>query len=141
MFFALSLCSSETAPIHRRYIMVIVQYVRKLHSEKLSKCLSQVLQQSKNKQNWRLTEEQNSDALTGYSHNSVTPIGSLTPLTLIISHHTLSVTPEVSVDDDRSRDAPRYIRLGGGAVDVKWKVKIDELIAAFGGVIADITYD
>lgn len=126
------------APINRRYVMVIVQYIRKLHREKLSKVLSHLQGQSKNKQNWRLAEEQSSDQLTGYTHNSVTPIGSITPLTMLISHHALSLATEHT--DDTDTDG-RYIRLGGGATDVKWKVNVVQLIAAFGAIVADITYD
>lgn len=56
--------------------------------------------------NLRLVAGDVSDALSGYSHNAVTPVGMATRLPIILSHKIAALQPD-------------FFWLGGGEVDLK----------------------
>lgn len=88
--------------------------------------------------NWRLCSEEMNDKLTGYSHNSVTPLGMKNEMLMIVSHEMINVPTEEQQEEGCS--LRKFVWLGGGHVDIKWKVDIDELCRVFKAKVADITY-
>jgi hypothetical protein len=69
--------------------------------------------------NWRLCAV--GEAVTGFTHNSMCPFGSLTPLGLVV-HAGL----------------PSRIWLGGGAEDVKLCVNVTDLVRATRAAVVDL---
>jgi prolyl-tRNA editing enzyme YbaK/EbsC (Cys-tRNA(Pro) deacylase) len=114
-----------------RYICVVVQYVAKLHKEKLSRVMINYIKQSgislsKSQVNYRLAEEEVSNNLTGYYHNGVTVIGMLTPLLILIS--------------DKIIDLPHQLfYLGAGHVQLKLSISTQQFLHTFHPIVADIT--
>ena len=144
-----------------RYVLVIVSYAEKLHKEKLARALweahvaasakaeaeaaaaagaavaaggvaeprAPLPLLSKKAFNLRLAEESVAVALTGFEHNGMTPIG---------------------LDEAQAANLPMLmaasllplrggsIALGGGELDVKWRVSIKQFVQAFKPIIADI---
>ncbi len=122
---------------YSRYYAIIVQYSAKLNKEKLIK-LTRGLRSgaantpavvSKKKFNYRLAEEQINDLLSGYAHNAVCPLGMRHEIPIIMSDRALEANLKLP-----------YIWLGGGEVDVKWKVSPAELCTKMKVIVGDITY-
>eukprot|EP00455_Lapot_gusevi_P006926 TRINITY_DN12984_c0_g1_i1.p1 TRINITY_DN12984_c0_g1~~TRINITY_DN12984_c0_g1_i1.p1 ORF type:complete len:269 (-),score=48.61 TRINITY_DN12984_c0_g1_i1:536-1294(-) len=109
-----------------KYYCIVLQYTTKLNPEKLARFVHSTLNErklAKKKFNFRLAPEDVSFRLSGFGHNAVTPLGANASLPMIVSHHI--------------RQLP-FIWLGGGEVDVKWKVSIQDLQTAFQPYFADI---
>jgi len=75
------------APLLSRYLLVVVQYDRRFEVERLrnhvveySKACRRPV--SKSKLNYRLADD--CKALTGFTHGGVTPVGSRTPLPVVL---------------------------------------------------------
>jgi prolyl-tRNA editing enzyme YbaK/EbsC (Cys-tRNA(Pro) deacylase) len=66
----------------------------------------------------RMVSQETSDALSGFEHNAVTPIGMVTPVPVLLSHH-IKKLPE------------GRLWLGGGEVDVKMSVDVAEFVEKF----------
>jgi len=116
-------------PGNRRYYLVVFQYTRRAHNEKLCRHASKDLCNGKistKKFNFRLAPEEVSNALSGYSHNAVTPLGMRCPLHIVLSHHIAQLD---------------HFWLGAGEVDLKWRVPVSQFLEKFKPTVADITYD
>ena len=105
-----------------KYYMVIVQYTTKLNTESLNKFLAKFSGVSNSRVNMRLCSAEKSVFLTGYSHNSVTPIGCKSNLPIIVAEPITLL-------------GAGYFWLGGGEIDVKirvsWKdfLKLNPIVA------------
>lgn len=78
--------------------------------------------------NLRLAPEEDSNRLTGFEHNAVTPIGSATRMPIILSH-------EIA----RLKEGTFF--LGAGEVDLKVELKVSEFITKFNASVVDCTYE
>jgi prolyl-tRNA editing enzyme YbaK/EbsC (Cys-tRNA(Pro) deacylase) len=76
----------------------------------------------------RLAPEEVSDALTGFEHNGVSPIGTKTRLPIIFSHRIAALDPDV-------------FWLGAGEVDLKLGMSAAVFISAYAPHVVDCTYD
>lgn len=123
-----------------RYVLVITSYAAKLQKEKLTRALWEAHAAAtralpgpprallpKKGFNLRLADEAAAVALTGYEHNGMTPIGLAKPeaLTMLLASSLLQLEGG-------------SFALGGGEVDVKWRVSIPQFVRAFNPIIADI---
>ncbi|CAK9089781.1 Uncharacterized protein SCF082_LOCUS42356 [Durusdinium trenchii] len=111
-----------------RCVLVIVQYVAKLHKEKLIKVV-QALEAArslaplgKKQYNMRLLEGAACEAITGCGHNAVTPLGQDLPMILSDGIAKLE-----------------HFWLGGGHVDLKLRLNTAEAIKTFEMTVADVT--
>lgn len=113
-----------------RYYCVIVQYCARIQAEKLRDFIYRLRPEEKripkNKFILRLADESASQALTGFVHNAISPLGMLTPIPVIICTGAASVRPS-------------FLWLGGGAVDVKLCVPVSDLIRCSGALVADVS--
>jgi prolyl-tRNA editing enzyme YbaK/EbsC (Cys-tRNA(Pro) deacylase) len=94
-----------------KYVLVIVQYTHKLHRERLIDAVRALEGDKaqgvpKSKYNLRLVEGTVSDALSGFEHNAVSPLGLRTPMPILIHAEILQLPRQ-------------HFWLGGGEVDVK----------------------
>jgi len=113
-----------------RCIAVIVQYVAKLHKEKLMEVVRSIeatrgLPTLGRKQyNMRLLEGEACAHLTGFGHNAVTPLGLAMPVVL----------------SDRITELPSGVFwLGGGHVVLKLRISVDEARSVLKATVADVT--
>ena len=113
-----------------QYYMVVVQYTAKMNSEKLNRLIRASSGMSKKHFNFRLCPPEINDELTGFSHNGVTPLGSKQKLHIILSDAILKLAKV------HGRD---FFWLGGGEVDLKWRISTTDFIKFFDPIIADIT--
>ncbi|CAJ1374064.1 unnamed protein product [Effrenium voratum] len=114
-----------------RCVLVIVQYVGKLHKEKLIKVV-QALEASrglpplgKKQYNMRLLEGTACQEMTGFGHNAVTPLGLDLPMIL---------------SDAIAQLPSGKFWLGGGHVDLKLRLNVGEAVEALRLTVADVTY-
>jgi prolyl-tRNA editing enzyme YbaK/EbsC (Cys-tRNA(Pro) deacylase) len=130
--------------VDSKYILLVVQYTAKLDFDRVARLVMRLVAAeagsaaaaananasasatARKNFNFRLAPEAASDALSGYSHNSVTPLGMRHRLPIVLS--------------DRVAALP-FVWLGGGEIDVKWRVATSEFVRAFAPVIANITED
>jgi len=107
-----------------KYYCVLVQYTTSFSADKVLKHIKS-LNPSLSKKHFNFQHAEGCEELTGYSHNSVSPFGMATDMPLILSKEITKLNP------------PNFW-LGGGHVDVKLNVSVEELIAACDPIIADI---
>lgn len=118
---------------HPRYVLVIIQYIARLHNDRLSKLVyNHISSQSscirKNREyNWRLASENDNEHITGYINNAVTPFGLLQSVPIIISD---TVAQQCST-----------IYLGAGHVDLKLELDVNEYISKCNVLVGNVTYD
>lgn len=121
-------------PLFSKHYMVIVQYTAKLCNESIQKRLRELNVEKKGssppKKNWnfRLCDPEEQTKMTGFGHNAVCPLGSATRLPVILSHKIAELGKEAQV------------WFGGGEVNLKWRIGVDEFINHFQPIVADITY-
>ncbi|PNW80986.1 hypothetical protein CHLRE_07g338250v5 [Chlamydomonas reinhardtii] len=117
-------------PRHSKYYCVIVQYTARLHADKLKVALCELGGRKFGRQyyNMRLAPEEVNDALTGYSHNAVSPIGLKENLPIILSSKITQLDPE-------------FFWMGAGEVDLKVGMSVKEFIEAYQPFVIDCTYD
>ena len=81
---------------------------------------------SKKKFHFALAPENISNKLTGYYHNAITPFGMLTNIPVVICSRLLAINPA-------------YIYVGGGEVDIKLGISIEELMNVFQPIIGRVS--
>eukprot|EP00899_Mesostigma_viride_P007489 jgi/Mesvir1/16741/Mv15123-RA.1 len=115
-------------PKMSKYYVVIVQYCARLNTEKLRPFLHALSEGAipKKRINMRLAPEATSDELTGFTHNSVCPVGMATQIPVILS-------------DRITKLEPNFFWMGGGEVDLKLCCDVKEFIAAVNPFIVDCT--
>eukprot|EP00761_Pharyngomonas_kirbyi_P001435 gb/GECH01001439.1/.p1 GENE.gb/GECH01001439.1/~~gb/GECH01001439.1/.p1 ORF type:complete len:266 (+),score=64.27 gb/GECH01001439.1/:1-798(+) len=111
-----------------KYYCVIIQYTRRLSSEKLQEFLRNLNDRKigKKKFLFRLAPEEINAKLSGYEKNGVTPLGMTEDIPIILSHHIAQLDPP-------------FFWMGGGEVDVKLKVACSDFIRIFDPLVTDIT--
>ena len=113
-----------------RSVLVVVQYVAKLHKEKLIKVVQAMEAErglpalGKKQYNMRLLEGAACQAITGCGHNAVTPLKQDLPIVL----------------SDAITNLPSgQFWLGGGHVDLKLRLQVEEAIRVMKMTVADVT--
>lgn len=109
-----------------KFYMVIVQYTARLNAEKVKQFVYSLNNGKipKKRFNLRLAPEDEAYRLTGFSHNAVTPVGTRTPLPIILSN----AIPKLQ---------PQFFWLGGGEVDLKLGINTQQFINMFKPFIAE----
>lgn len=124
------------------YVLAIVQYTAKLHKERLVSTLHQrylhLLNSSsispstehkplsKKQFNLRLAPNEENERITGYAHNSVTPLRLRLPVPLLLPSSLLELSGN-------------NFALGGGEVDVKLRIGLKDVVEKLGAWIGDFT--
>ena len=116
-----------------RTILVIVSYAERLHKERLANAVydnykrltPNALSKRAFDANWRLADNDEAIALTGYEHNGMTPIGMRTNFLMVLSATILQLEGG-------------SLFLGGGEIDVKWRVSVKQFVEHFKPIVADI---
>lgn len=106
-----------------KYVCVVVQYGRKVDTDLLARVVGEA---GKNggRCNFRLAED--CVGITGYEPNAVTPLNLRTPMPVIV--------------DKAISELPQGVFwLGGGEVDLKWRVEWKEFLAAFRPTIGRVS--
>lgn len=123
---------------HPQYVLCIIQYISRLHNDKLCKFIYNNISQQAScirrskEYNMRLASEQDNNRLTGYVNNALTPFD--------INDNTLHII----IDHKIIQQCKQYdnnMYLGGGHVDVKLMLNIDEFIDKCNIHVGDITYN
>lgn len=122
---------NTTNPTHAdsRFYFIIVQYTARLHNERVGKAIRELSGKPRKLYNFRLCSPEANVALTGYTHNGVTPLGCSQKIPIIISHKIVTELKQ------------GFFWLGGGEVDLKWRVPVKEFLEHFEPMVANITYD
>eukprot|EP00439_Symbiodinium_sp_Y106_P045247 s1620_g5.t1 len=113
-----------------RSVLVVVQYVAKLHKEKLIKVVQAMEAErglpalGKKQYNMRLLEGAACQAITGCGHNAVTPLKQDLPMIL---------------SDAITKLPSGQFWLGGGHVDLKLRLQVEEAIRVMKMTVADVT--
>jgi hypothetical protein len=145
-------------PLQTRYFFVVTQYCRRFHADRLKSALWKLhadrgQPMAKQHFNMRLCPEDESARLTGFAHNAVTPVGSATPLCVVLSHHLLELPAEQQEAPEEEQagkvgewgvgpgNGGGWFWMGGGEVDLKLRVDAREFARVYGAVVLDCTYD
>jgi prolyl-tRNA editing enzyme YbaK/EbsC (Cys-tRNA(Pro) deacylase) len=109
--------------------LCIVQYTARLNAEKVRQFVHSLNEGRipKKRFNLRLAPEEESNRLTGFEHNAVTPIGMRTDIPVILSDAIVKLEPD-------------YFWLGGGEVDLKLGIKTLDFTQIVKPFITDCTY-
>eukprot|EP01016_Furgasonia_blochmanni_P048748 TRINITY_DN7310_c0_g1_i1.p1 TRINITY_DN7310_c0_g1~~TRINITY_DN7310_c0_g1_i1.p1 ORF type:complete len:314 (+),score=59.94 TRINITY_DN7310_c0_g1_i1:98-943(+) len=121
-----------------RYVAVIIQYVTRIHSEKIMKACRDIqnnnpgngVKLGKRAFHYRLLDDAEADKMTGYGYNGVTPFLLKTPMPVILS-------------DKITKLSPQCFWLGGGDVDLKIRISVDEFLTKndLDVFVCDVVYD
>ena len=117
---------SIKCPIYQRYYLTIVQYVSEFNAEKIARLLrSYILDKydikvSKRQIHFRVAPKNVAYDMTGFSFNSIGPY-------LMKSKDLLIIFPSKLYDI-----YPQYFFLGGGELELKVGVNIDDFMKLFG---------
>ncbi|KAG0553497.1 hypothetical protein KC19_12G015900 [Ceratodon purpureus] len=100
-----------------KYYVVVVQYTARLNAEKVKAFVHSLNEGKipKKRFNFRLAPEEESNRLSGFEHNAVTPIGMREDIPVILSDAIVKLSP-------------RFFWLGGGEVDLKLGIKTDDFL-------------
>ena len=105
-----------------KYVCVLLQYANgKLNKEKLHDAVRKMEGKAavgKKQYSLRMVAQETSDALSGFEHNAVTPIGMMTEVPLLASSR-IKALPEGKV------------WMGGGEVDLKLRFDVAEFANKF----------
>lgn len=109
-----------------KFYVVIVQYTARLNAEKVKQFVYSLNEGKipKKRFNLRLAPEDEAHRLTGYSHNAVTPVGMRTQIPIILSEAIVRLRPP-------------FFWLGGGDIDLKLGLNVQEFVKVFNPFITD----
>ena len=113
-------------PIYQKYYLTIVQYVSEFNAEKIAKLLRSYIaekyniQLTKKQVHFRVAKKEVAYDMTGFSFNSIGPY-------LMKSEDLLIIFPSKLYDI-----YPQYFYLGGGELELKVGVCIDDFMRIFG---------
>lgn len=120
-------------PYYFQYIAVVVQYEAKLSAEKIMKFAKNIQNQraitnqvSKKGFHFRLADEAIAATLTGYGYNATTPFLMKTDIPILLSEAVANLHP-------------RYFWMGGGEVELKLGMSVDEFLKTTDAYVADIS--
>lgn len=117
---------SIECPVYKKYYLTVVQYVSEFNAEKIAKLLRNYitkkygLKLSKKKIHFRVAQKDVAYEMTGFSFNSIGPY-------LMKSKDLLIIFPSKLYDI-----YPQYFFLGGGELELKVGVCIDDFMRLFG---------
>eukprot|EP01023_Acetabularia_acetabulum_P056421 TRINITY_DN6551_c0_g2_i2.p1 TRINITY_DN6551_c0_g2~~TRINITY_DN6551_c0_g2_i2.p1 ORF type:complete len:280 (-),score=35.23 TRINITY_DN6551_c0_g2_i2:65-904(-) len=117
-------------PKNSKYYLIICQYGGFPNWDKLHKFLHKLNEGNIAKKyfNLRLAGDGTSDELSGYSHNSVTPVCFKSPIPIILSEKIANLNPPV-------------FYMGGGEVNLKLGVDVNEFVQAYHPFVVDFEKD
>lgn len=107
-----------------KYVCVVVQYGRKVDTDLLARAVGEARKKNAAKCNFRLVDD--CIGITGYEPGAVTPLNLRTEMPVIVDK-AISELPQGT------------FWLGGGEVDVKWRVQWSEFCAAFRPTIGRVS--
>lgn len=115
-----------TTPLLSRHLLVVVPYAKRFAPAKLHAAVYDAGKGalSKKRINYRLSDS--AEALTGYSHGGVTPVGSTRPIPVVLSHHVAAL---------------RFFYIGAGDVLLKLSLPTADFCRAYSPVVLDVTED
>ena len=121
-----------------RYFMVVVQYVARLHAEKVRDaiCDRRVEKIARKRVKMRLCPTDVSAAITGAEHNAVTPCASKHRVPIILS----DAIPKAAAAAAGGGGGEAMLWLGAGEVDLKVGVRPSDFIRAFNPAVIPCTY-
>jgi len=117
---------SIKCPIYQRYYLTVVQYVSEFNAEKLAKLLRNYISDrygiklTKKQIHFRVAKKEVAYEMTGFSFNSIGPY-------LMKSEDLLIIFPSKLYEI-----YPQYFYLGGGELELKVGVCIDDFMRLFG---------
>lgn len=111
-----------------KYYMVVLQYTSKINSDKIMRVLRELNQGKIGKSHFSisLADLGLSEEMTGFKRNAITPIASYTKIPIILSQGIYDLNPN-------------FFWLGGGEVDVKIELSVDEFVKHYNPIIAYIS--
>jgi Uncharacterized conserved protein len=116
-----------------KHVAVIVQYEARLNAEKVMKFMKDY-QNSKSSHklsrkffHFRLAEENVAKELTGYGYNAITPFLMKNNIVVLLSDSILQLNPQ-------------YFWMGGGEVDLKLGMSVEEFISVVNPLVCDTNY-
>ncbi len=125
-----------------KFVLVVLQYEATLNVTKLHVALQRHRQQhtktnmntqqqhhqhQQQQYDWRIASTEDNDTVTGYSFNSVTPFGLLTPVQIVLASAIVQ------------QQECKYFVMGGGHVHLKLKMATSEFVEATNALVADVT--
>ena len=128
---------SVKCPIYRRYYLTVVQYVSAFNAEKIAKLLRSYIAEkydiklSKKQVHFRVAKKEVAYEMTGFSFNSIGPY-------LMKSEDLLIIFPSKLYEI-----YPQHFYLGGGELELKVGVCIDDFMRLFGKqtIVIDTSMD
>lgn len=110
-----------------RYYMIVYRYVDRFNAEMVMRVMRERNPGlGKRKFNYRLANPETALALTGFGHGAVCPVGTATPIPVILS-------AEITLM------SPAHFWMGGGHVDCKVRIDVEEFLAVVKPIVAAIT--
>jgi len=116
-----------------KYVAVIVQYEARLNAEKVMKSMREYQNANSEKKlsrkcfHFRHADESVAHELTGYGYNAITPFLMKTEIKVVLSKAITELKP-------------RYFWMGGGEVDLKLGMSVEEFLQVCNPIVADLTY-
>lgn len=117
-------------PFYPRFIMVIVQYSKKLVSQNIAAIMKNYQRKGNKDESkhigkkffkYRLADEEDAYALSGYKYNAITPF--------FMKDNSLKI---ILADTIAKGLNPDYFWLGGGRVELKLGISVEEFLGYFG---------
>ncbi|KAL7461889.1 hypothetical protein ACHAXS_002296 [Conticribra weissflogii] len=126
--------NTKNDPTNSKYYLIIVQYVETINTKKLSTELRSLRPPGPSRldpnyfSDMRLAPEEDSNRLTGFAHNGVSPFGLLEgeKIPIVVCKSILGVRPQ-------------FIWMGGGDKDWKLGMAVGEFVKAVGAIVLDVS--
>ena len=118
-------------PTNPKFVLVVVQYASTLDVKKLTNAIRSLRKDVKKRLDpsqfdFRVASKEDNDAVTGFSHNSVTPFGLLRPegVRIVLAD---AIVPL------------RFFFMGGGHEHLKLAMAVPDFVDALDPIVADIS--
>lgn len=122
-------CTNTDCADHNnsRYYLVVYQYVDRFNSDMVGRVIQEMnAGMGKKKFNFRLADTVDAEKLTGVRSGAVAPFGSTIPIPVILSAGITQL-------------APPYFYVGGGHVDCKCRIDVEEFVRVLNPIVASVT--
>ncbi|AIN98192.1 hypothetical protein LPMP_211130 [Leishmania panamensis] len=122
-------CTNNDCADHRnsRYYLVVYQYVDRFNSDMVGRVIHELNPGiGKKKFNFRLADPAEAERLTGVRSGAVAPFGTSVPIPVILSAGVTKLTPPI-------------FYVGGGHVDCKCRLDMEEFTRVANAIVAPIT--
>jgi prolyl-tRNA editing enzyme YbaK/EbsC (Cys-tRNA(Pro) deacylase) len=126
--------SASADVYYPKYIAVIVQYEGRLNAEKIMKFMKEYQNShsphklSRKSFHFRHADESVAHELTGYGYNAITPFLMKTEIPVVLSKSICELQP-------------KYFWMGGGEVELKIGMSVEEFISVAKPLVADTNYE